>query len=132
MLQIATKFTLPSFQSFFYVELRLNKGCEDLVRQAKFQKERYEAIASRLKSLVDQQTPQVDTLKSNLTSWESKISEAQNQVLSRDFNTSSPLNTFERIEEKVLQIAVDAEVVSQPDDTNEGSRVSASQTLLTR
>lgn len=102
-------------------QLALTEGREDIARKAQFQKERYKAIASRLKALVDQQTPQVDTLKHNLTSWESKVSEAENEALVSRLNTSSAMSAFEQMEEKVLQIEASAEAVSQQDDVNEGS-----------
>lgn len=61
--------------------LALKEGREDLARKAQLQNERYKAIACRLKTLVDQQIPQVDAMKHNLASWESKVAEAQNKVL---------------------------------------------------
>ncbi|MBD2384269.1 PspA/IM30 family protein [Cylindrospermum sp. FACHB-282] len=60
-------------------QLALKADNQDLISKAKFQKERYQAIASRLKILVEDQQPQVDAIKSNLTSWETKVSEAQNE-----------------------------------------------------
>ncbi|MEH1783512.1 MAG: hypothetical protein V7K67_29715 [Nostoc sp.] len=63
-------------------QLALKGSNQDLISQAKFQKERYQAIASRLKKLVGEQQPQVDAIKSSLKSWEQKVSEAQNKVLS--------------------------------------------------
>ncbi|WP_375510796.1 PspA/IM30 family protein [uncultured Nostoc sp.] len=100
-------------------QLALKEGREDLARHAQFQKERYQAIASRLKNLVDEQTPQVDNIKRNLASWESKISETQNEVLLSNPNTNIYMGVFERMEEKVLQIEASSKVVSQPNDFHE-------------
>lgn len=61
-------------------KLALKEGSQDLVSQAKFQKERYEAIVSRLKTLIDEQTPQLDTIKRNLACWEKQISESEYEV----------------------------------------------------
>ncbi|MBH8555839.1 PspA/IM30 family protein [Nostocaceae cyanobacterium CENA357] len=96
-------------------KLALKEGREDLAPQAKFQKERYQAIASRLKTLIDDQTPQLDTIKNNLASWESKISEAQNRIL-----CSNPNITSEYIEEKTLQIEASLEETLQSDNFDEG------------
>ncbi|MBW4563444.1 MAG: hypothetical protein KME32_20325 [Mojavia pulchra JT2-VF2] len=75
-------------------QLALKGSNQDLIRQAKFQKERYQAIASRLKTLVEKQQPKVDAINSSLTSWEKKVLEAQNEVLSSKPNTSEVSPTF--------------------------------------
>ncbi|NDJ24848.1 hypothetical protein GS682_25025 [Nostoc sp. B(2019)] len=94
-------------------QLALKEGHEDLARQAQFQKERYQAIASRLKNLVGEQTPQVDAIKRSLTFWESKVSEAQNEVLSSTVNIGSATSAFEHIENKFLKIEAPIQEVSQ-------------------
>jgi phage shock protein A len=96
-------------------QLALKEGHQDLARQAQFNKERHEAIANRLRSLVKQQATQVDTLKHNLTSWESKVSQAENKVLPRKFNPSSTTSAFEHVENKLLDTEAPAEAISQPD-----------------
>lgn len=78
-------------------QLALKEGREDLISQAKFQKERYQAIASRLKNLVEEQQPKVENIKSSFKSWEEKIYEAENN------------------EKQVLQIEANLEVVSNSD-----------------
>ncbi|AFY41293.1 PspA/IM30 family protein [Nostoc sp. PCC 7107] len=78
-------------------QLALQEGREDLIPQAKFQKERYQAIASRLKNLVEEQQPKVENLKVSFKSWEEKISEADNN------------------EKQVLQVETNSEVVSNSD-----------------
>ena len=105
-------------------QLAVKEGCEDMARKAEFQKERYKATATRLKALVDQQKPQLDTLKCNLASWESKVSEAENEALVSRHNTSNATSAFERMEEKDLQIKAGAKAVLQQDNANEGSKFS--------
>lgn len=61
--------------------LALKEGREELARKAQLQYERYKAIACRLKTVVDQQIPQVDAIKHSLAFWESKVAETQNKVL---------------------------------------------------
>lgn len=99
-------------------QLALKNGRKDLVSTAQFQRDRCKAIASRLKLLVEQQMPQVDTFKRNLTSWESRVSEAENEALVTQLNSSSAITTFERMEEKVLQIEAASELASQQDDAD--------------
>ena len=103
-------------------QLALQKGDEDLARQALQRKKGYAETAASLKQQLDQQTAQVDTLKRNLIAIEGKISEAktkknmlkaraqaakvQEQLSSTvsSMNTSSAMAAFERMEEKVLEL----------------------------
>ncbi|MBD2356720.1 hypothetical protein H6G41_19155 [Tolypothrix sp. FACHB-123] len=62
-------------------QLALKGSNQDLIGQTKFQKERYQAIASKLKTLVEGQQLQVDAIKSSLNNWEKKVSASQNEVL---------------------------------------------------
>ncbi len=91
-------------------QLALKGSNQDLIRQAKFQKERYQAIANRLKTLVGKQQPQVDVIKSSLKSWEKKVSEAQNEVLCSKPNTSEFSPTFITFEHEDVDIWVDDEL----------------------
>ncbi|MEH2027407.1 PspA/IM30 family protein [Nostoc sp.] len=91
-------------------QLALKGSNQDLIRQAKFQKERYQAIASRLKTLVEEQQPQVDAIKSNLKSWEKKVSEAQNEVLRSSPNNSEFSPTFISFEYKDVDVSIDDEL----------------------
>ncbi|MEH2284872.1 MAG: hypothetical protein V7K90_26740 [Nostoc sp.] len=91
-------------------QLALKGSNQDLIRQAKFQKERYEAIASRLKTLVGEQQPQVEAIKSNLKSWEKKVSEAQNEVLRSKPNNSEFSSTFIKFEHENVDVWVDDEL----------------------
>lgn len=101
-------------------QLALQKGDENLARQALERKKTYTDTSTALKTSLDQQSIQVETLKRNLMQLESKISEAktkkemlkarittakaqeQLQGMVRGMNTSSAMSAFERMEEKVL------------------------------
>ncbi|MDF5706476.1 MAG: PspA/IM30 family protein [Nostoc sp. S4] len=101
-------------------QLALQKGDENLARQALERKKTYTDTSGALKASLDQQSTQVETLKRNLIQLESKISEAktkkemlkarittakaqeQLQGMVRGMNTSSAMAAFERMEEKVL------------------------------
>ena len=101
-------------------QLALQKGDENLARQALERKKTYTETGTALKTSLDQQNVQVETLKRNLIQLESKISEAktkkemlkarittakaqeQLQGMVRGMNTSSAMAAFDRMEEKVL------------------------------
>jgi len=100
-------------------QLALQKGDEDLARQALSRKKVQAETALALKTQLDQQAGQVDTLKRNLIGLEGKISEAktkkdmlkarasaakaseQLQNTIGQTNTGSSMAAFERMEEKV-------------------------------
>lgn len=102
-------------------QLALTKGDETLAREALVRKKSYSDTATALKSSLDQQVVQIDTLKKSLIALESKISEAktkkdmlkarmsaakaQEQLQSTisGLNTGSAMAAFERMEDKVLQ-----------------------------
>ncbi len=101
-------------------QLALQKGDENLARQALERKKTFTETGNALKASLDQQTVQVENLKRNLIQLESKISEAktkkemlkaritaakaqeQLQGMVRGMNTSSATSAFERMEEKVM------------------------------
>ncbi|KOP23212.1 hypothetical protein AMR41_27410 [Hapalosiphon sp. MRB220] len=101
-------------------QLALQKGDENLARQALERKKTFTESGTALKASLEQQTAQVDNLKRNLIQLESKISEAktkkemlkaritaakaqeQLEGMVRGMNTSSAMAAFERMEEKVL------------------------------
>jgi phage shock protein A len=101
-------------------ELALQKGEEDLARQALQRKKTANETSVSLKTSLDQQTATVESLKKNLVQLESKISEAktkkemlkaritaakaQEQLGSMvsGMSSSSSMAAFERMEEKVL------------------------------
>ena len=100
--------------------LALQKGDENLARQALERKKSFADSASTIKASLDQQTTQVDQLKKNLIQLESKISEAKTKKemlkararaadaqeklegMVRGMNSSSAMAAFERMEEKVM------------------------------
>jgi phage shock protein A len=100
--------------------LALQKGDENLAREALSRKKTHGDSAATLKTGLDQQSGQVETLKKNLIAIEGKISEAKtkkemlkarlqsakaqenlNNMLGK-VNTNSAAATFERMEERVL------------------------------
>lgn len=103
-------------------QLALQKGDDTLAREALQRRKGYIETANTLESGLKQQTEQVDALKRNLVSLESKIAEAKtkknmlkaraqaakaneqlNNVLG-GINTNSSTSAFDRMEEKVLQM----------------------------
>ncbi len=100
--------------------LALQKGDENLARQALERKKSFTDTATSLKGSLDQQTAQVDNLKRSLMQLESKISEAKTKKdmlkarvraakaqealegMVTGMNTSGATAAFERMEEKVL------------------------------
>lgn len=100
-------------------QLALQKGDEDLARQALSRKKVQAETAHALKTQLDQQSGQVETLKRNLIALEGKISEAKtkkdmlkarasaakaNEQLQNTIgstSTGSSMAAFERMEEKV-------------------------------
>ncbi len=100
--------------------LALQKGDENLAREALNRKKSHADTVAALKPSFEQQTAQVETLKKNLIALEGKISESKtkkemlkarmqsakasenlNNMLGK-VNTSSAAATFERMEERVL------------------------------
>jgi phage shock protein A len=100
--------------------LALQKGDEDLARQALERKKTYADSSAALKAALDQQSVEVEKLKRILIQLESKLSEAktkkemlkarittakaqeQLQGMVQGMNSSSAMAAFERMEEKVL------------------------------
>jgi phage shock protein A len=103
-------------------KLALSKGDEALAREALVRKKSYGDTAASIKSQLDTQVVQVETLKRNLVALESKISEAKtkknmlqarakaaqaNEELQKtlgNIGTSSAMSAFERMENKVMEL----------------------------
>ncbi|HEY9690531.1 MAG TPA: PspA/IM30 family protein [Coleofasciculaceae cyanobacterium] len=103
-------------------QLALQKGDENLAREALSRKKVQSEAASTLKAQLDQQVGMVDQLKRNLIALEGKISEAktkkdmlkaraqaakaneQLQGALSSMNTSGAMAAFERMEEKVMEM----------------------------
>lgn len=103
-------------------QLAVQKGDENLAREALQRKKSLTETAATLKTQLDQQVTQVDSLKRNLIALESKISEAKTKkdmlksraaaakaneqlqsTVSR-LGTGSAMGAFERMEDKVLEM----------------------------
>lgn len=103
-------------------QLALQKGDDNLAREALVRKKSHAETATTLKASLEQQSTQVESLKRNLIGLESKISEAktkkdmlkarisaakaQEQLNNTigTLNTGSSMAAFDRMEEKVLQM----------------------------
>ncbi|HEY9612303.1 PspA/IM30 family protein [Allocoleopsis sp.] len=103
-------------------QLALSKGDENLAREALLRKKAVAEAAATQKTMLEQQTTQVDSLKKNLIALESKISEAKtkkdmlksraaaakaNEQLQGTIGrlgTGSAMAAFERMEDKVLEL----------------------------
>src|SRR6476646_6459266 len=112
-------------------QLALQKGDENLAREALMRRKTFAETATTLKTQLDQQSGQVDTLKRSLIGLESKISEAktkkdmlkarasaakaneQLQNVIGNMSTSSAMGAFERMEEKVLQMEARSQAVAE-------------------
>jgi len=111
--------------------LALQKGAEDLAREALNRKKTHAETAASLKGGLDQQSAMVDKLKKNLISIESKISEAKtkkemlkarlqsakaqenlNNMLGK-VNTNSAAAVFDRMEERVLMQEAKAQTTAE-------------------
>lgn len=125
-------------------QLALQKGNEDLAREALGRKKSFADTAAAIKAQLDPQTTQVDTLKRNLIQLESKIAEAktkknmlkarmqaakaQEQLQSATSANSmnSSMAAFDRMEEKVLE----AEAKSQAAGDIAGADLEAQFAML--
>ncbi len=103
-------------------QLALQKGDENLAREALTRKKTNAETAAALKAQLDSQSAQVDQLKKGLLGLESKIAEAKTkkdmlkarvsaakaneklQSTMGQLSTSSAMGAFERMEEKVLMM----------------------------
>lgn len=112
-------------------QLALQKGDEDLAREALKRRKSYADNASSLRSQLDQQKGVVDNLISNTKILESKIAEAKQKKdtlkaraqsaktatkvseMLGNVNTSSALSAFEKMEEKVMAMESQAEALGQ-------------------
>ncbi|KAM3099967.1 PspA/IM30 family protein [Phormidesmis sp. 146-35] len=112
-------------------QLALQKGDENLAREALTRRKSYQETAEAMQSQLGQQASVVTQLKQNMMKLESKISEAKtkkdlyiararsakasqqlNDMLS-GVGTGSAMNAFERMEEKVLQLEAQSEAIAE-------------------
>uniref|UniRef100_A0A2N9HQZ4 PspA/IM30 family protein n=1 Tax=Fagus sylvatica TaxID=28930 RepID=A0A2N9HQZ4_FAGSY len=112
-------------------QLALQKGEEDLAREALKRRKSYADNANALKAQLDQQKSVVENLVSNTRLLESKIQEARSKKdtlkaraqsaktsskvseMLGNVNTSNALSAFEKMEEKVLAMESQAEAIGQ-------------------
>lgn len=112
-------------------QLALQKGEEDLAREALKRRKSFADNATALKTQLDQQKGVVDNLVSNTRLLESKIQEARSKKdtlkaraqsaktatkvseMLGNVNTSSALSAFEKMEEKVMTMESQAEALGQ-------------------
>jgi len=112
-------------------QLALQKGDENLAREALVRKKTHSETATVLKTQLDQQSTTVDALKKNLIALEGKISEAktkkdmlkarasaakaneQLQSTVASMNTGSAMAAFERMEDKVLQMEARSQAAAE-------------------
>ena len=112
-------------------QLALQKGEENLAREALTRKKSYQETATAMKASLGQQNAVVTQLKDNMRALESKISEAKSkkdmyiararsakaserlQEMMGNLNTGSALSAFERMEEKVIQLESRSEAIAE-------------------
>lgn len=112
-------------------QLALQKGEENLAREALTRRKSYQETATAMKASLGQQNAVVTQLKENMRALESKISEAKSkkdmyiararsakaserlQEMMGNLNTGSALSAFERMEEKVLQLESRSEAIAE-------------------
>ncbi|MEB3826736.1 PspA/IM30 family protein [Phormidium sp. CCY1219] len=112
-------------------QLALQKGDDNLAREALTRRKSYQDTANGMKAQIDQQTAVVDNLKQNMRGLESKIAEAKTKkdlylARARSAKASEKLNemlgtvgtggamaAFERMEEKVMQLEARSEAVAE-------------------
>jgi phage shock protein A len=112
-------------------KLAIQNNDDDLARQALVRKKGYAETAQSLKRQLDDQTQQVQILRTNMTKLESKISEAKtkkdmliararsakasqqiSEVIGK-VNTTSALSAFDRMEEKVNSLEAQSAAVAE-------------------
>lgn len=112
-------------------QIALQQSNEALAREALTKRKTYQETADAMQSQIEQQSSIVNRLKKDMQTLESKIAEAKtkkdmyiararsaqasarlNETLS-GVNTSSSLNAFERMEEKVLQLEAQSEAIAE-------------------
>ncbi len=111
-------------------QLALQKGDENLAKEALTRRQSYQQTANSLKAQIDSQQEIVSQLKNNMRGLESKIAEAKakkdfyiararsaqaseklSEVLG-SLNTNSAMSAFERMEEKVMQLEARSEAIA--------------------
>ncbi|MGD1704531.1 PspA/IM30 family protein [Dapis sp. BLCC M229] len=112
-------------------QLALQKGQDDLAREALTRRKSYQETATVMKVQVEQQKQVVEKLKQNMRQLEHKISEAKlkkNMYIARArsaraseklnemlglVNTGNTLSAFEQMEEKIIQLEAKSEAMAE-------------------
>jgi phage shock protein A len=112
-------------------QLALQKGDENLAREALARKQTFATTATSLKQQLEQSSGQVETMRKGMMGLESKIAEAKTkkdmlkararaaqateqitQAMGQ-IDTASAMSTFDRMEEKVLELEAKSAAVSE-------------------
>ena len=112
-------------------QLALQKGQDNLAREALTRRKSYQETATVMKVQVEQQKQVVEKLKQNMRQLEQKISEAKlkkNMYIARarsaraseklnemlgSVNTGNTLSAFEQMEEKIMQLEAKSEAMAE-------------------
>lgn len=112
-------------------QLALQKGADELAREALVRRKSYDETATAMKAQLTQQAEVVDQLKQNMKKLESKISEAKSKKdlyiararsakatqqineMMGNVGTGSAMQAFDRMEEKVLQLEAQSEAITE-------------------
>ncbi|MDR9403940.1 MAG: PspA/IM30 family protein, partial [Halothece sp. Uz-M2-17] len=112
-------------------QLALEKGNEDLAREALTRRQNYQQTADSLNEQLTQQNQVIDKLKSDMRKLETKISEAKNKKdmyiararsaeatqrvneFMQGVNTGNSLSAFEQMEERVMEMEASAEATQE-------------------
>ncbi|MFP4134238.1 MAG: PspA/IM30 family protein [Halothece sp.] len=112
-------------------QLALEKGNEELAREALTRRQNYQQTADNLEGQLSQQNQVIDKLKSDMRKLENKISEAKTKKdmyiararsaettqrlneMMQGVNTGSSLSAFEQMEEKVMEMEASAEATQE-------------------
>lgn len=112
-------------------QLALQKGQENLAKEALTRRKSYQETATAMKTQVEQQSEVVERLKQNMRQLENKINEAKakkNMYIARarsakaseklqdmlgNMKTGSALSAFERMEEKVMQLEAQSQAIAE-------------------
>ncbi|KAK9866247.1 hypothetical protein WJX84_005974 [Apatococcus fuscideae] len=121
-------------QWFRRAQMAVEKGQDELAREALTRKKAYEDNARSMKAQLDAQTKASDQLKANMTMLDQKLSEAKSkkdtlkaraksaqtskqiQEMVQGLNTSNAMAAFDRMEEKVMALEAESEATLQLSD----------------
>ena len=112
-------------------QLALNKGDEDLAREALTRRQSYQETAQTLQNQLEQQNGVIDKMKKDMRTLENKISDAKTKKdmyiararsaeASQKINeqigntgTESSMSAFERMEERVMELEASSEATQE-------------------